>query len=136
MLNMGGGFGIHYRKQEALPADAFAEVIVPAHPEGGLPAGAGTGPLHRRQRRASGQPGDLYEGFRRQAFRHPGRGDERPDSSDAVRFVPSHLAGAPATDSGAAGGLQIENPGTTKATWSVRCASRAISWPRTAACRR
>jgi diaminopimelate decarboxylase len=29
-LNMGGGFGIHYRKQEALPADAFAAVIVPA----------------------------------------------------------------------------------------------------------
>ena len=27
---MGGGFGIHYRKQEALPARAFAEVIVPA----------------------------------------------------------------------------------------------------------
>ncbi|MBM4071784.1 MAG: diaminopimelate decarboxylase [Planctomycetes bacterium] len=27
--NMGGGFGIHYRKKEALPADAFAEVIVP-----------------------------------------------------------------------------------------------------------
>jgi diaminopimelate decarboxylase len=29
-LNMGGGFGIHYRKQEAQPARAFAEVIVPA----------------------------------------------------------------------------------------------------------
>jgi diaminopimelate decarboxylase len=29
VLNMGGGFGIHYRKQEALPAAAFAEVIVP-----------------------------------------------------------------------------------------------------------
>jgi diaminopimelate decarboxylase len=29
-LNMGGGFGIHYRKQEARPAEAFAEVIVPA----------------------------------------------------------------------------------------------------------
>ena len=28
-LNMGGGFGIHYRKREALPASAFAEVIVP-----------------------------------------------------------------------------------------------------------
>jgi diaminopimelate decarboxylase len=28
-LNTGGGFGIHYRKQEALPADAFAEVILP-----------------------------------------------------------------------------------------------------------
>jgi diaminopimelate decarboxylase len=27
---MGGGFGIHYRKQEAQPAQAFAEVIVPA----------------------------------------------------------------------------------------------------------
>ena len=30
VLNMGGGFGIHYRKQEALPAKAFAEVILPA----------------------------------------------------------------------------------------------------------
>jgi diaminopimelate decarboxylase len=30
LLNMGGGFGIHYRKQEAQPAQAFAEVIVPA----------------------------------------------------------------------------------------------------------
>jgi len=28
-LNMGGGFGIHYRKQEALPAQAFADVILP-----------------------------------------------------------------------------------------------------------
>jgi diaminopimelate decarboxylase len=27
--NMGGGFGINYRKQEALPAKAFADVIVP-----------------------------------------------------------------------------------------------------------
>jgi diaminopimelate decarboxylase len=30
VLNMGGGFGIHYRKQEAQPAQAFADVIVPA----------------------------------------------------------------------------------------------------------
>lgn len=30
VMNMGGGFGIHYRKQEAQPAKAFAEVIVPA----------------------------------------------------------------------------------------------------------
>jgi diaminopimelate decarboxylase len=30
IMNMGGGFGIHYRKQEALPATAFAEVLVPA----------------------------------------------------------------------------------------------------------
>jgi diaminopimelate decarboxylase len=30
VLNMGGGFGIHYRKQEALPASMFAEAIVPA----------------------------------------------------------------------------------------------------------
>jgi diaminopimelate decarboxylase len=27
---MGGGFGIHYRKREALPAHAFAEAILPA----------------------------------------------------------------------------------------------------------
>jgi diaminopimelate decarboxylase len=29
-LNMGGGYGIHYRKQEALPASFFAEAILPA----------------------------------------------------------------------------------------------------------
>ncbi len=29
-INLGGGFGIHYRKQEALPAAAYAAVIVPA----------------------------------------------------------------------------------------------------------
>lgn len=34
-LNMGGGFGIHYRKQEALPASAFAEVLVPAAKQSG-----------------------------------------------------------------------------------------------------
>ncbi len=34
-LNMGGGFGINYRKQEALPAAAFAEVILPAVAETG-----------------------------------------------------------------------------------------------------
>ena len=34
-LNMGGGFGINYRKQEALPAAAFAEVILPAVRETG-----------------------------------------------------------------------------------------------------
>ena len=34
-LNMGGGFGIHYRQQEALPASAFAEVILPAVRETG-----------------------------------------------------------------------------------------------------
>ncbi len=28
-INMGGGFGIHYRKQEALPAESFAAVIIP-----------------------------------------------------------------------------------------------------------
>lgn len=28
-INLGGGFGIHYRKQEALPASAYAAVIVP-----------------------------------------------------------------------------------------------------------
>ncbi|MBS0261391.1 MAG: diaminopimelate decarboxylase [Planctomycetes bacterium] len=28
-INLGGGFGINYRKQEALPASAFAAVIVP-----------------------------------------------------------------------------------------------------------
>jgi diaminopimelate decarboxylase len=29
VLNMGGGFGINYRKKEALPASAFSEVILP-----------------------------------------------------------------------------------------------------------
>lgn len=35
VLNMGGGFGIHYRKQEALPAAMFAEAILPAVRETG-----------------------------------------------------------------------------------------------------
>jgi len=35
VMNMGGGFGIHYRKQEAQPAKAFAEVIVPAVKQAG-----------------------------------------------------------------------------------------------------
>jgi diaminopimelate decarboxylase len=35
-LNMGGGYGIHYRKQEALPASAFADVIVPVVQKAGL----------------------------------------------------------------------------------------------------
>ena len=30
VLNMGGGFGINYRQREALPAKAFADVILPA----------------------------------------------------------------------------------------------------------
>ena len=30
VLNMGGGFGIHYKKVEALPAEAFAAAIIPA----------------------------------------------------------------------------------------------------------
>jgi diaminopimelate decarboxylase len=34
-LNMGGGFGIHYRKHEALPATAYAEAILPAVRETG-----------------------------------------------------------------------------------------------------
>jgi diaminopimelate decarboxylase len=34
-LNMGGGFGINYRKQEALPVSAFAEVMMPAIRESG-----------------------------------------------------------------------------------------------------
>jgi diaminopimelate decarboxylase len=34
-INMGGGFGINYRKQEALPASAFAEVILPAVKQSG-----------------------------------------------------------------------------------------------------
>src|SRR5262249_58716738 len=35
-LNRGGGFGIHSRKQEAAPASAFAEVIVPPVKAAGL----------------------------------------------------------------------------------------------------
>lgn len=34
-INLGGGFGINYRKQEALPASAYAEVIVPTVQQAG-----------------------------------------------------------------------------------------------------
>src|SRR5262249_13929381 len=54
LMNMGGGFGIHYRKQEALPASAFAEGIVPAGKEakGKLVVGPG--------RVIVGEPGVLF----------------------------------------------------------------------------
>ena len=95
-MNMGGGFGIHYRKQEALPADAFAAVIVPAVQAAGMQADPGAGAVHRRQRGHPRQPGDLHQGFGRQALRHSGRRHERPDPADAVRLVSSHLAGCTA----------------------------------------
>ena len=38
-INLGGGFGIHYRKSEGLPASAYAKVIVPTTAnQGGLSA--------------------------------------------------------------------------------------------------
>ena len=84
-LNMGGGFGIHYRKQEALPASAVRRGDPAGRAGDRLQAGAGAGPVHRRQRRHPAQPRDLHQGVRRQALRHPGRRDERPDPADAVR---------------------------------------------------
>ena len=50
-INLGGGFGFSYRGEEAPPASAYAEVIVPSVKAGRVPAGARTGPVHRRQRR-------------------------------------------------------------------------------------
>src|SRR5262249_32415323 len=52
-----------------------------------------------------------YQGVGRQVVRHPGRGDERPDPADAVRFVPPHLAGVAAgVGPVAAGGLRGRHP--------------------------
>ncbi len=119
------------------PAAAFAEVIVPAVQAARLPAGPGAGPVHRRQRRHPGQPGHLHQGVGRQALHHPGRGHERPDPADAVRFVPSHLAGR-AGRRACRPRRRTTRPTSrapSRRTWSARCANRAISWPRTAGCR-
>ena len=138
VLNMGGGFGIHYRKQEAQPAVGLRRGHRAGRAKGEVPAGAGAGPLHRRQRRPARQPRPVQQGVGRQALRHPGRRHERSDSADAVRFVPPHLAGR--------AGRRASRPrrttsrptfrGRSSRTWSARCASRAISWPRTGGCRR
>jgi diaminopimelate decarboxylase len=45
---------------------------------------AGARPHDRRQCRDSGVARHPCEGGRREAFRHPGRGDERPDPADAL----------------------------------------------------
>ncbi len=39
-INLGGGFGISYRKQEGPPAADYAKVIVPAVQRGPLSTGA------------------------------------------------------------------------------------------------
>jgi hypothetical protein len=62
-----------------------------------LQADPGAGPLHRRQRGHSGQPGTVHQAFGRQELRHPGRRHERSGAADALRLVPPHLAGRPRT---------------------------------------
>ncbi len=51
-LNMGGGFGIHYRKQEALPGQRFRRSDRAGRQTGRVQARSGTGAVHRRQCRA------------------------------------------------------------------------------------
>ena len=132
-INLGGGFGISYRKQEGPPASDYARVIVPAVREAGCRLGAGAGPVHRRQRRRARQPGHLHQAGGGQEVHHSGRGDERPGPPDDVRLVPPHLAGPAARC--AAGRLRGRRSRLrTSPTLSDRSASRAISWPRTAVC--
>ena len=83
--NMGGAASASITKSnEALPATAFAEVIVPGIQKSGCKLVLEPG------RFIVGNAGLLVsrviynEGFRRQALRHPGRGDERSDPPDAV----------------------------------------------------
>ena len=61
---MGGGFGIHYRKQEALPASAFAEVILPAVQETGCQLVLEPGRFIVGNAGILRQPGDLHQGVR------------------------------------------------------------------------
>ena len=139
---MGGGFGIHYRKQEAKPASAFAEVILPAVKETGCQLVLEPGRFIVGNAGDPRQPRGVHQGHRRQALRHPGRGDERPHPPDAVRLVPPHLAGEPAADVPAPPDDYDRTTRTRSArcrtastrTWSARCARAATSWRRTGRC--
>ena len=132
-LNMGGGFGIHYRKQEALPAAAFAEVIVPAA------SGAGLQAVLEPGRFIVGNAGILVSrviytkesGGKHFVIQDAAMNDLiRPTLYDSFHRI---WPVAPAAGfAGAAGGLRGRHPRhDQEATWSARCASRAISWPRT-----
>ena len=104
---MGGGFGIHYRKQEALPASAFAEAILPAVAETGCQLVLEPG------RFIVGNAGVLVS---RVLFNKDTGGKhyliQDAAMNDLIRptlydVVPPHLAGPPAgRGAGAAGGLR------------------------------
>ncbi len=92
-INLGGGFGISYRKQEGPPAAEYAKVIVPAVREAGCRLALEPGRFIVGNAGVPRQPGDLHQAGRGQEVRHSGRGDERSGPPRNVRRVSPHLAG-------------------------------------------
>ena len=139
-LNMGGGFGINYRKQEAPPASAFAEVIVPGREGDRLPARAGAGPVHRRQRRHPASAACMFtkeSGGKHYVIQDAAMNDLiRPTLYDSFhRIWPVEPGGRTCRRRRRTTRPTI--PGhVRRRTWSARCASRATSWRRTGTCRR
>ena len=129
---MGGGFGIHYRKQEALPATAFAEVIVPGVQQLGCKLVLEPG------RFIVGNAGILVSrviytkesGGKHFVIQDAAMNDLiRPTLYDSFhRIWPVEPAGELP---GPAGGLRGRDPRHVQPrTWSAPCANRATSWPR------
>ena len=104
----------------------------PRRAGGELPAGAGAGPIHRRQRRRARQPGHLHQARRGQDVHHPGRGNERPGPPGDVRLRFT-ASGRPGRALAARRTISRGSfPAASRPTLSARSASRPISWPRTA----
>ena len=92
-INLGGGFGISYRKQEGPPAADYANVIVPTVREAGCRLALEPGRFIVGNAGVLRQQGDLHQAGGGQEVRHSGRGHERPGPPRNVRRVSPHLAG-------------------------------------------
>ena len=132
-LDLGGGLGIQYDEEEPPHPKEFGAGADRA-PEG--PAAQGdlrARPRHRGQRGHAGDRGGLHQDHAQQAFRHCGRGHERPDPPVALRLVPSHRRGQGIRPPGARrgrGGPPSASPATSSpATVSSPTSNPATSWP-------
>ena len=90
--NMGGGFGIAYKKSEARSIAEFAAVILPAKGRG-VSSGDRAGASNRGECGHPGQPCVIYQAVGRQTVPDPGCRHERFDPAGTLRVVPSDLAG-------------------------------------------
>ena len=110
--NMGGGYGIAYKGNEARPIRRIRGGHLAGREGRRVSIGDRAGAGHRGQCRHPGQPCVIYQAVGRQAVPDPGRRHERSDQAGALRVVPPDLAGGrPCRIARAARRLRIRDRG-------------------------